>query len=212
MISQFPDNLTASAPAHAAVPHDSFEHPRDFLENQFVYLVISSRARGLSVGVNVNPVTQCTFNCLYCEVDRKEPPRAAAFDVDRMAMELRQTLRMAHKSKLRLLPKFARVPQDLLEVRHVALSGDGEPTLSKHFTEALQAVVHLRAVDKFFKIVVITNSTALDQPAVAHGLKLLTRDDEIWAKLDGGTQQYIERINGATVSLEKIMRNILRVG
>lgn len=212
MANPVPDNLTATASAPAAVPPDAFEHPRDFLGNKFVYLVISSRARGLSVGVNVNPVTQCTFNCLYCEVDRQRPPRAPVFDVDRMETELRQALQLARDGKLKSLPQYANLPSDLLEVRHVALSGDGEPTLSAHFTEAIQSVVHLRAVDKFFKVVVITNSTALDQPAVAQGLKLLTRHDEIWAKLDGGTQKYIDRINGSKVSLEKIMRNILRVG
>jgi len=63
-----------------------------------------------------------------------------------------------------------------------------------------------------FKIVVVTNSTALDRPEVQHGLKLLTRKDEIWAKLDGGTQDYLNRLNGAAIPLEKIMANIVLTG
>ena len=39
----------------------------------------------------------------------------------------------------------------------------------------------------------------------------MTRADEIWAKLDGGTTEYLKRLNGATMPLEKIMDNILRV-
>ena len=42
-------------------------------------------------------------------------------------------------------------------------------------------------------------------------MKSLTSKDEIWAKLDGGTQDYLNRLNGATIPLEKIMGNILLV-
>jgi wyosine [tRNA(Phe)-imidazoG37] synthetase (radical SAM superfamily) len=203
------------APAHPVATHElAFGYPRDFLDNQFVYLVISPRAGGLSIGVNVNPVLQCTFQCLYCEIDRGKPARVSSFDVEKMAAELRETYALASSGGLRQRPRYANLPEDLLQVRHVALSGDGEPTLSSHFVEALETMVHLRVVGRapFFKIVVVTNSTALDLPAVQHGLKLLTRKDEIWAKLDGGTQEYLNRLNGAAIPLEKIMGNILLVG
>ncbi len=208
-------NDNVHAPAHfAAAPDDAFEYPRDFLENQFVYLVISPRARGLSIGVNMIPAGKCNFQCLYCEIDRAKPSRVAQFDVKKMAAELHQTFALAESGGLRQRPRYANLPDDLLQVRHVALSGDGEPTLAKDFVEAVQAIVHLRVLGQlpFFKIVVVTNSTALDQPKVQQGLKYLTRADEIWAKLDGGTQEYVHRLNGATIPLEKIMDNILLVG
>ncbi len=44
---------------------------------------------------------------------------------------------------------------------------------------------------------------------VQEGLRLLTRHDEIWAKLDGGTQAYMERVNKTDLPLEKILSNIL---
>jgi len=46
---------------------------------------------------------------------------------------------------------------------------------------------------------------------VQEGLRLLTRRDEIWAKLDGGTQAYMERVNKTSAPLEKILSNILLV-
>ena len=167
----------------------------------------------MSIGVNVNPVFQCSFECQYCEVDRARPARAARFDVGRMAAELHGTIELARAGGLRQWPRYASLPEDLLQVRHVALSGDGEPTLSRHFAEALETIVHLRALGglPFFKVVVVTNSTALDRPEVQSGLKCLTRSDEIWAKLDGGTQEYLNRLNGATIPLKKIMSNILQV-
>jgi len=197
--------------AAALTSEDAFGYPRDFLENQFVYVVISSRARGLSVGVNMNPVARCNLNCLYCEVDRGSAPRAAALDTERVAVELRETLDLAKGGWLRQRPRYARLPAELLEVRHVALSGDGEPTLSDKFVEAVETVVGVRSTRQFFKIVLLTNATALDQPHVHKGLRLLISQDEVWAKLDAGTQGYFKKISGSTVSLDKILRNILRV-
>ena len=65
-----------------AIPETAFGCPRDFLNNRFVYAVISARAHGLSLGVNMSPDKLCNFNCLYCEVDRRTPPREAKLDVD----------------------------------------------------------------------------------------------------------------------------------
>jgi len=129
-----------------------------------------------------------------------------------MVMELRETLELARGGWLRQWSRYARLPAELLEVRHVALSGDGEPTRSSQFAEAVRAVIELRKTERFFKLVLPTNATALDQAPAQAGLALLGPDDEVWAKLDGGTQDYLDRINGVTVPLEKILSNILLVG
>jgi len=202
---------TANLPVADAA---AFGFPREFRQNRFVYLTISARARGLSIGVNLNPMVNCNFQCLYCEVDRTPPVAVVQFDLGCMTAELRETLDLACRGNLRQLPRYANLPDELLKLRQVAISGDGEPTLAAHFVEALLAVIHLRAVGglPFFKIVVITNATALDRLEVQTALKFLPRTDEIWAKLDGGTQEYLSRLNGAAVPIEKILRNILLVG
>jgi wyosine [tRNA(Phe)-imidazoG37] synthetase (radical SAM superfamily) len=217
-------NVIIAAPADAAdqkrkVPargaqtvETAFGSPRDFLENRFVYTVVSARARGLSVGVNMNPDKNCNFNCVYCEVHRNGDPRVE-LDVDQMAGELRATLALVRAERLRERPWYRNLPDELLQLRHVALSGDGEPTLSPKFAEALQAVVHVRALGGYpFKLVLITNGTGLDLPHVLNGLKHFTRSDEIWIKLDGGTHAYLNKINRADIPLEKILSNILLVG
>ena len=195
----------------AAMDEAAFGYPRDFLGNQFVYLVISPRAGGLSIGVNINPAMKCSFRCLYCEVDRHQPARAAHLDVNRMAAELDETLALVYSPKLRQLSRYAKMSDALLQVRHVALSGDGEPTLAENFAEAVREINHLRVRGgiPFFKIVLVTNSTALDRPQVREALKFFKHGDEIWAKLDGGTQAYLNRLNGATTPIEKILDNIL---
>jgi wyosine [tRNA(Phe)-imidazoG37] synthetase (radical SAM superfamily) len=188
--------------------------PREFFPSRFVYTVISARARGLSVGVNMNPDKRCQFNCLYCEVDRSVNSGISGLDVSLMASELKKTLAFVYGGRLREVEAYRKVPDELLQLRHVALSGDGEPTMAPEFAEALQAVMHVRALAgfPFFKIVLITNAVGLDLPAVQLGIRRLTRSDEIWAKLDGGTEGYLNRINGINVPLKKILANILLVG
>src|SRR6185369_17686673 len=123
-------NGNGQAPAHSVIADEAaFGYPRDFLENRFVYLVISPRAKGLTVGINLNPTLKCTFECLYCEIDRTEPARAPRFDADGMGAELFETLRLGYEGRLRQRPRYSNLPDDLLQIRHVALSGDGEPTL-----------------------------------------------------------------------------------
>jgi len=194
-------------------PETAFGSPRDFLDNRFVYTVVSPRARGLSVGVNLNPDKNCNFRCIYCEVHRNGEVQQN-LDVEAMEAELRQTLAFVRGGRLRERPWYRALPDELLQLRHVALSGDGEPTLSPMFEQALQAVVHVRALSglPFFKLVLITNGTGLDLPHVQQGLKYFTRSDEIWAKLDGGTQAYVNRVNQSDVPLEKILSNILLTG
>jgi wyosine [tRNA(Phe)-imidazoG37] synthetase (radical SAM superfamily) len=190
----------------------AFDRPRDFLGNRFVYAVISSRAGGLSLGVNLNPDKRCNFDCAYCEVDRRVPALEPLLDVNVMAQELRKTIASIRSGRFAKHPAYHMLPGELLKLRQVALSGDGEPTLAAHFVEALQAVLRVRALGDFFKIVLITNGTGLDQLSVLRGLEYLTNSDEIWIKLDGGTQSFLEKVNRPDVSLEKILDNILLVG
>jgi wyosine [tRNA(Phe)-imidazoG37] synthetase (radical SAM superfamily) len=199
---------------HLGFQETAFGSPRDFLDNRYVYAVVSARARGLSVGINMSPDKNCNFQCVYCEVHRNGGPREGPVDVDAMAAELKKTLTFVRGGRLRERPWYRTLPDELLQLRHVALSGDGEPTLSPRFAEALQAVVHVRALSglPFFKLVLLTNATGLDLPQVQQGLKHLTRSDEVWAKLDGGTQAYVNKVNRSSVPLEKILSNILLLG
>lgn len=187
--------------------------PRDFQENRFVYTVISARAHGLAIGVNMCPDRHCNFDCIYCDVHRNGQVRDS-LDVEIMAVELRRTLAYVRSGRLRERPCYHDLPDDVLQLRHVSLSGDGEPTLSPKFAEALQAIVHVRALGgtPFFKLVLLTNGTGLDLPHVQQGLKYFTRSDEIWIKLDGGSHAYLSKVNRSEIPLEKILSNILGLG
>lgn len=134
----------------------------------------------------MNPDGLCNFDCVYCEVDRRKLRRERVVDVAQMRAELNQLLEMAITGWLRELPPFQNTLVELLKLKEVALSGDGEPTLCPNFREVIEAVAQVRADGKwpFFKIVLITNATGLDLPGVRAGMEILTSYDEIWAKLD----------------------------
>lgn len=195
-------------------PDTAFGWPRDFLGNRFVYAVISQRARGLSLGVNLNPEKSCNFDCVYCEVQRGPARPERPVDVNALSVELARMLDLAAGGGLRELPRFRKFPADLLELKEVALSGDGEPTLCPNFDQAVEAVLRVRSQrPKFFKIVLITNTTGLFLPPVERGWRQLAHEDEIWLKLDAGTQKHLERVNRPDhVTLKNVMANILRIG
>src|SRR5260370_17508878 len=60
---------------------DFKDHRRDLGANRYVYAVVSRRARGLSIGVNLKPAKGRNFAPPSCPVDRTPPggpPPAAA--------------------------------------------------------------------------------------------------------------------------------------
>lgn len=194
---------------------------RRFFDNRYVYAVISQRSRGLSIGVNLTPDQFCNFDCIYCEVQRNGGAPNSEVDVSVIASELKKMLSLVHAGQAAELPGYQTMPKELLALKSVALSGDGEPTLCPTFHEVVQTVVHLRAKGEFpfFKLVLITNATGLHLPQVQLGLQLFTAQDEIWAKLDAGTQAYLDTVNrpkpglanAPEVSLSHVLQNILKL-
>ena len=128
-----------------------------------------------------------------------------------MAEELREVMTTVTNGSLLRLPNYSQLPPSLLELKHISLSGDGEPTLSPNFLEVVQSLVHFRALRMFpfSKLVLITNGTQLKNPQVLQGIDLLEdSQDEVWIKLDAGTQERFEKVNGFHGRLEELLINI----
>lgn len=189
----------------------AFGCPRDFLNNRFVYLVVTPRVRGLLAGINLAPDKRCNFDCAYCEVDRRTPPREHCLDFKVMATELEATIQCVENGSVRQRPTFRHLPPEMGHIRHVALAGDGEPTLCPCLCQAIEAVVHVRARSPFpfFKLILCTNASLLEMDHVQASLRFFTQEDEIWVKLDAGTQAWMTAINRTSVPLEKVLNNIL---
>lgn len=193
----------------------AFGCARDFLDNRFVYLVVTPRVHGLLACVNVAPDKRCNFDCVYCEVDRTTAPHETCVNLVVMAAELARTLQFVQTGQIRERPTFRALPEELLKVGHVAIAGEGEPTLCPQLVEIVETVAHVRAQGSvpFFKLVLVTNASLVDTERVRAALRFFTHEDDLWLKLDAGTQSWMDRINrtAAPLSLERVLENILLI-
>jgi len=202
----------------AAMPDPAVvrDHRRQWRDCLYVYPVISRRAKGLSVGVNLNPDKRCTFGCLYCQIDRRAERNLRSVHVPTLRRELDLALSEAAAGRLWDEPRFAPTPAHMRRINDVAFSGDGEPTCAAEFPAAVAAAAE--ALDDAgrpdVKIVVITNASRLDREPFQRALPILDEHGgEIWAKLDAGTERRFLRINrpGRGMTLAKIVGNITSV-
>jgi wyosine [tRNA(Phe)-imidazoG37] synthetase (radical SAM superfamily) len=188
------------------------DHARQFSDFTFVYPVISRRSRGLSIGVNLNPDKVCNFDCVYCEVDRRTPGKVSGVDLNQMRDELVAMIRFARDGGLAKEPKFDQVPWLTRDIKDIAFSGDGEPTMIHNFAECVEAVTQVKRAEQLdrTKIVLITDAAGLDKADVKRGLEIMDANQgEVWGKLDAGTQAYYQLVNRSSVRFERILKNLL---
>ena len=181
------------------------DHSRQFADFTFVYPVISRRARGLSIGINLNPDKVCNFDCVYCEVDRTIPGKVSRLDLNQMRDELKAMIHFVRDGGLAKEPKFDELPSFITRnVKDIAFSGDGEPTLIHNFAECVQIVAEVKCAENL-----ITDAAGLDKDDVKRGLEIMDiHKGEVWGKLDAGTETYFNRVNRTTVRFERILKNL----
>jgi wyosine [tRNA(Phe)-imidazoG37] synthetase (radical SAM superfamily) len=187
------------------------DHSRSFWDFTYVYPVVSRRSKGLSIGINLNPDKVCNFDCVYCEVDRVTPPKTKAVNLLQIRAELAAMIQLAQSGQLANDPKFTEAGDLTRQVRDIALSGDGEPTMVENFDECVQVAVDVKRAANLHatKIVLITDAAGLDKARVRAGLALMdSHQGEIWAKLDAGTPEYYATVNRSHVRFERILANL----
>jgi wyosine [tRNA(Phe)-imidazoG37] synthetase (radical SAM superfamily) len=185
------------------------DHDRGLDGNRYVYAVLSRRARGLSIGVNLNPDKVCNFDCPYCQVDRTVPGGPPEIDVAVLAAELEGLLDRARSGTLWQHPLFATAPEPLRRVADVAFAGDGEPTTPGEFPAAARAardVIERSGLGVPLRL--LTNATLFDRPRVREALACF---DELWCKLDAGTEAYFHLVDGTRLPFRRILANLLAV-
>lgn len=186
-------------------------HPREFAANRFVYPVLSRRAGGISVGINLNPDKICNFDCIYCQVNRVETASTRFVDVPVLLRELEETLTLVRTGAIYNTPEFAEVPSAWRRLSDMAFSGDGEPTTYTNFDEIVAecAAVKRRLGLDQVKMVLITNASMFHRPAVQRGLAILDdHQGEVWAKLEAGTEAYYKLVERTSIPFSRILENI----
>ena len=187
---------------------DFQDHRRELDANRYVYAVVSRRARGLSIGVNLNPDKACNFDCPYCQVDRTSPGGPSRVDVPELAAELEDLLRRAG-GDLWATPPFDTVAPERRRVADVAFAGDGEPTTPPEFPAAARAAREARdRLAPGVPLRLLTNATLLHRDRVRAAL---AEFDELWCKLDAGTEAYFHVVDGTRLPLQRVLDNLLLV-
>ncbi len=186
------------------------DHSRIWRENRYVYPVISRRSRGLSIGINLSPTKECSFRCVYCQVDRTTPP-GEKVELATLIRELHAMLALVAEGELWSDPRFAATPREFRRLRDIAMSGDGEPTACRGFADIVQVAADARAFHKLkdTKIVVISNATRFHTQRFRNAVPILQGSNgEVWAKLDAGSPGHFARCNRTAVPFKKVLANI----
>ncbi|WP_299468138.1 radical SAM protein [uncultured Gimesia sp.] len=198
---------SSSLPLHS-------EHQRTYHENKFVYPVLSRRSKGISIGINLNPDKICNFDCIYCQVDRREESETRFVGFEQLIAELDDMLKFVISGEIYQDPKFASVPPDLRRLNDIAFSGAGEPTTYRNFDQIVKEVAGLKKkyqADQV-KMVLITNASMFHRKSTQDALKILDENQgEIWAKLDAGTESYFKTIDRTKIRFSKVLENITLV-
>src|SRR5512143_3160479 len=112
------------------------DHSRDSAGLRYVYPVVSRRAGGVSIGINLNPNNACNWRCIYCQVPNLTRGSAPPIDLDLLGRELRGFLREALTGDF----MCRRVPEDARHLVDIAISGNGEPTSAREFPQVIELV------------------------------------------------------------------------
>jgi len=198
-------------------PHrlDFRDHRRSLRDNRYVYAVVSRRARGLSIGINLNPDKVCNFDCPYCQVDRTVPGGPRDVDLAVLEAELDELLARVEDGSLWQEAPFDTAAPEMRVVRDVAIAGDGEPTSCTVFAEAVEVIGRVRGAHGLddVALTLLTNATLFHRPRVEAGLaRFAALGGVVWAKLDAGTQGYFEEVDGTRLPLRRVLDNIVVEG
>jgi len=203
---------SASTMTDSASSNPFQSHPRTFQTNRYVYPVLSRRAGGISLGVNLNLDKVCNFDCIYCQVNRTEMGEREFVDPDRLAAELDAAVDLAASGRIFDEPQFRATPPALRRLNDIAFSGDGEPTTYRNVDEVVSVAAEVRRRHSLedLKLVLITNASTFDRPRVQQALAILDANHgEIWAKLDAGTSSYYRLVARSAIPFQRILDNLL---
>ncbi|MCG8338947.1 MAG: radical SAM protein [Proteobacteria bacterium] len=193
-------------PIQKAISLKVDSHPRLSEFNRLVYPVVSRRAGGISLGINLNPAKTCTYNCVYCQVDRTAEIKGLKVSLKQITEELEYWIKEIND------PRGSFIDQSL---KDISIAGDGEPTLCKLLPKILVELVQVRKRFKLdrCKLVLFTNGTNIDRTELQEVFpEFYENGGQIWFKLDFWDESSFHRINRSNIAYSKIIENLKAIG
>ncbi len=171
-------------------------------EMRYIFGPVPSRRLGISLGVDLVPFKTCTFNCIYCQLERttnQTLKRKEYIKTQDILKELRQFFKSPNsKPSLREIPSECRTPN------YITLSGSGEPTLNSKIGEIISGIKKMTSIP----VAVLTNGSLLYRKEVRDSLK---KADLVIPSLDAATAKTFKKINRPikTLKVEKIIKGLV---
>ncbi|MBK6743008.1 MAG: radical SAM protein [Hydrogenophilales bacterium] len=184
------------------------DHDRGSAGMVYVYPVVSRRAGGVSVGINLNINNACNWRCIYCQVPDLKRGGPPPVDMTRLRDELYAMLAdIVHGDFM-----TRHVPEGMRRLNDIALSGNGEPTSAPEFAEVVglvgEALTDFGLRDTV-KPVLISNGSLMRKAYVQEGLEgIAAQGGEVWFKLDRASQVGMRTVNGTEARPEQVVANL----
>lgn len=182
------------------------DHDPDFLNLKYVYPVLSRRMRGISIGINLNTNNACNWACAYCQVAGLHRGDAPEVNLPLLEAELKGLLDNPTLSPM--IPPDT--PEDMRQIRDIAFSGNGEPTSSPQFIQAVEIAARQRDAHGLqIPLVLITNGSLMLRPEVQTGIRALNdAGGVVWFKVDRLLPESMKQINGISYKPEQIQHRL----
>ncbi len=184
------------------------DHSRDSAGLYYVYPVVSRRAGGVSVGINLNPNNACNWACLYCQVENLSRGGPPPIDLGRLEKELTVFLDdVLHGDFLQ-----RNAPPEARQLVDIAFSGNGEPTSAAEFEAAVLVVARVLAQFELagsLPVRLITNGSLLHRPNVQSAIRHIgLLGGEVWFKIDRAKDAEVAQINGIPGDRARVLKNL----
>ena len=183
------------------------DHNRKTFKGKYIYPVVSRRAGGLSLGINLNTNNACNWQCIYCEVPDLIRGKPDSINLKELEVELDYWLdQIINKSFL------SQYTQNKTEFKDIAFSGNGEPTASKQFKDVIKILIkkiNEYKLTKKITIRLITNGSNMSKSNVKEALSLINNlSREVWFKIDQINKEDVKTINQVNLSKATVKRNL----
>ena len=186
------------------------DHSRELSGLKYIYSVISRRAGGLSIGVNLNVNNACNWQCIYCEIPNLTRGSPPPIELDVLEDELRFFLHeIIHGDYME-----KNVAIEDRHLKDIAFSGNGEPTSAEEFPQVILIVKKI--LEEFnllhkIKIRLITNGSLMHKESVLEGIQVLAKmNGEVWFKVDAALEESTKLINQVNIKPQQVIDRLKR--
>ena len=186
------------------------DHSRELSGLKYIYSVISRRAGGLSIGVNLNVNNACNWQCIYCEIPNLTRGSPPPIELDVLEDELRFFLHeIIHGDYM-----DKNVAIEDRHLKDIAFSGNGEPTSAEEFPQVILIVKKI--LEEFnllhkIKIRLITNGSLMHKESVLEGIQVLAKmNGEVWFKVDAALEENSKVINQVNIKPQQVIDRLKR--